>query len=116
MNRELICICCPRGCRLTAQITDGRVTQVTGNHCKRGETYAVSEVTAPVRMVTTTVRTQEGVSVPVRTAAPIPKEKIFACIEQIKAVELHLPVRCVDVILADAAGTGVAVVAARSLA
>jgi CxxC motif-containing protein len=115
MKRELICICCPRGCNLTAEIEDGKVVSVSGNSCKRGETYAVSEVTAPVRMVTTTIRTAEGVSVPVKTAQPIPKDKIFDCMEAIKAVTLHLPVKMGDVVLENAAGTGVSVIAGRTL-
>ena len=115
MKRELICICCPRGCNLTADIEDGKVIAVSGNFCKRGETYAISEVTAPVRMVTTTIRTIEGVSVPVKTAEPIPKDMIFACMEAIKAVELHLPVKMGDVVLENAAGTGVSIIAGRTL-
>lgn len=115
MTRNLICICCPRGCQLEVTLEDGQVTDVKGFSCKRGKDYAVSEVTAPVRMVTTTVRTEEGVSVPVKTAQPIPKDKIFACMEEIKAVRLHLPVQMGDVILENAAGTGIPVIAARSL-
>lgn len=115
MNRELICICCPRGCRLHAEVENGEVLEVTGNFCKRGKDYAVSEITAPVRMVTTTIRTAEGASIPVKTREPIPKEKIFGCMQEIKAAEVHIPVRMGDVLLPDVAGTGIPVIAARSI-
>lgn len=45
---ELICICCPMGCRMTVEKTaDGY--SVTGNTCPRGKKYAVEEMTAPDR-------------------------------------------------------------------
>lgn len=114
MTRELICICCPKGCRMAVTLEGNKVTSVTGNTCKRGKDYAVSEVTAPVRMVTATVRTAEGVSIPVKTAQPIPKGKIFESMREIKAATLTLPVKMGDVILENVAGTGIPVIAARS--
>ena len=52
MSREMICINCPMGCRLTVDDADKANITVTGNTCPRGVTYAVNEVTAPKRMVT----------------------------------------------------------------
>ena len=40
MKQELICIGCPMGCQLTAEVESGVVTQVSGNTCKRGDAYA----------------------------------------------------------------------------
>ena len=55
--KELICIVCPRGCHLKAEGPDGNGNySVTGNSCPRGRAYAVSELTHPVRTLTTTVR------------------------------------------------------------
>jgi len=116
MNRELICICCPMGCRMNVEIENGEVQSVTGNTCKRGSDYAVSEITAPVRMVTTTVRTAEGVSIPVKTASPIPKDRIFDCMREIKAAKVTLPVHTGDIILENTVGSGIAVVAAKTCA
>ena len=57
MQKELTCIQCPNGCRLTATRNgDGSVT-VTGNLCRRGEEFGTAELTCPRRSVTTTVRT-----------------------------------------------------------
>ena len=55
-KRELICIGCPMGCPLTVTLDGGAVVTVQGNTCPRGDAYARREVTAPTRIVTTTVR------------------------------------------------------------
>ena len=55
-KRELTCIGCPMGCALTVELENGAVTAVHGNTCPRGDAYARKEVTAPTRIVTTTVR------------------------------------------------------------
>ena len=56
MTKELVCIVCPRSCRMTIT-SDGDELVVTGNTCKRGKEFAVSEMTDPRRTVCTTVRT-----------------------------------------------------------
>ena len=59
-KRELTCIGCPMGCALTVELENGAVTAVHGNTCPRGDAYARKEVTAPTRIVTTTVRVAGG--------------------------------------------------------
>ena len=111
--KNFICINCPLGCPLTVEVENGQVVKVSGNTCKRGETYAVKEITAPSRTVTSTVRVKGGERpvVAVRTKTDIPKDKIFACMEAINAVEITAPVKIGDVVIADVCGTGVDVVA-----
>ena len=111
--KNFICINCPLGCPLTVEVENGQVVKVSGNTCKRGETYAVKEITAPSRTVTSTVRVKGGERpvVAVRTKTDIPKDKIFACMEAINQVEITAPVKIGDVIIADVCGTGVDVVA-----
>lgn len=115
MTKELICICCPMGCRMTVELDGEKIVSVTGNTCKRGSDYAVSELTAPVRMVTTTVRTADGVSIPVKTKTPVPKDRIFDCVNEIKKAVVALPVRAGDIIAENVASTGVPVIAAKSI-
>ncbi len=83
-RRELICIGCPLGCPLTVTMEGTEIT-VTGNTCKRGEIYAKKEVTNPTRVVTSSVHVEGGViaMVSVKTKDDIPKDKIFACMEEI---------------------------------
>ena len=103
---NIICIVCPKGCRLTV---DENTLAVTGNGCPRGAEYGKNELTHPVRVVTSTVRV-EGADIcrcPVKTAGSVPKEKMFAVMDALDGVCLHAPVHCGDVVLADVCGTGV---------
>ena len=116
--RELICIGCPLGCPLRVELNDaGEVLSVSGNTCKRGEEYGRREVTAPTRTVTSTVRVLGGNApvVPVRTAADIPKDKIFDCMEEIRKAEIAAPVKLGDVVIENVAGTGVSVVTTKAV-
>ena len=112
MTRELICIGCPMGCRLTAV-----VTRVTGNTCRRGEDYAKKECVAPMRTVTGTVALRGGrlPVLPVRTNGEVPKEKVLAVAEALRSAVAQAPVRAGDTVLHDVCGTGVDVIAVKSL-
>lgn len=116
-TRELTCICCPLGCPLTVTIQNNEISQVSGNNCKRGETYAKKEVTNPTRIVTSTVRVTGGSCpmVNVKTESDIPKDKISACIAALKGIEVPAPVKIGDVIVANVAGTNVNVIVARNV-
>lgn len=115
--RELTCIVCPVGCRLKAEVVDGEVRSVEGNSCKRGAAYARDELCAPKRTVTSTVRVSGGFLplLPVKTAAPVPKERIGQVLAQISAVRLGAPVAAGQVVIENVAGTGVNVIATRSM-
>lgn len=111
--RELTCIRCPRGCRLVA----GEGLAVKGAGCPKGIAYAEEELTHPVRTVTATVRLK-GASLarlPVRSREPVPREKVMPVIGALRGVQVSVPVETGDVVLADAAGTGVDIVATRSV-
>ena len=112
-KKSLICIGCPMGCMLSVTLENGEVTEVTGNTCKRGDVYARKEVTNPTRIVTTTVRLSGGGVVPVKTKEDIPKEKIFTVIDALRGLTVPAPVRIGDVLLPDAAGTGVPIIATK---
>ncbi len=114
---NLTCIGCPLGCQLTAQTENGQVITVTGNTCKNGDRYARKELTDPTRIVTSTVRVIGGTlpMVSVKTASDIPKGKIFDCIKALQQIEIPAPVSIGQVILSDAADTGVCVIATKSI-
>ncbi len=116
--QELICITCPRGCRLRVEREMSGELRVSGNACRRGIAYANAELNDPRRMIASTVRAIHGVHpvVPVATERPIPKAKIRDVMTQLRSVAVTAPVRIGDVILKDAAGTGVDVLASRDLA
>lgn len=116
-NRDLICIGCPLGCPLTVTIENGEVTSVTGNTCPKGDAYARKEVTNPTRIVTSSVVVEGGVApmVSCKTASDIPKGKIFEVAESLKAVCAKAPVAIGDVLLTNAAGTGVDIIATKNV-
>lgn len=117
MKKEIICTVCPRGCAITVEGGDGKVLSIEGNGCKRGQTFAETEFTAPVRLLTSTVRVagRENELLPVRTRTPILRDKLFDCMQAIKETTVTLPVKQHDVILADVCGTGVDVIASRDM-
>jgi CxxC motif-containing protein len=115
-RREMVCIVCPVGCRLRAgRRADG--VRVTGNACARGEKYALEEMTHPVRTVTTSVLVSGGHMglLSVKTQHPVPKDSMPGILRELRGVKARAPVNVGDVILADAAGTGVDVVATRRI-
>ncbi|MBE6663543.1 MAG: DUF1667 domain-containing protein [Ruminococcaceae bacterium] len=107
MKRELTCIACPLGCSLVVTLEGKNILSVVGNTCPRGKEYAINECTAPKRMVTTTVRCENGELVSVKTSKPIPKEKVFEAMEIINATVAKLPLNVGDVIISDLFGSTV---------
>ncbi len=116
-EKNLICINCPLGCMLTVAMDGKKIVSVAGNTCRRGDTYARKELTNPTRIVTSTVRVLGGSEsmVSVKTKEDIPKGKVLECVRALKDVVLPAPVKVGDVILEDAAGTGVSIVATKNV-
>ena len=110
MKRELTCIICPRGCALTADITETGVT-VTGHTCPKGEEYAIHECTNPVRTVTAIVRVanRENTMVSVKTENPVPKGKMMEVMAMLQKTSVEAPAAIGDVVLSDVFGTRVLV-------
>lgn len=116
---ELTCVCCPMGCLLVVERTSAdEATYVSGAGCARGKKYAPAEATRPERVVTTTVCVP-GAAEPlsVRTVAPVPRELMAEVVAAAKgaAVSMRAPVAIGDVVLANACGTGVDVIATKSV-
>ena len=118
MTRDMICVSCPIGCPLHVELDEnGKVLSVSGNTCKRGEKYAIDECTNPVRMLTSTIRVNGGKLpvVPVKTAKPIPKDKMFECMKAINNEVVDAPVKLGDVLISDVCDTGVDVIATNEV-
>jgi CxxC motif-containing protein len=114
MEKELICITCPKGCHLKVDV---EANKVTGNGCPRGAEYGINEVTHPVRVITSTVKVKNGQIpvVPVKTKTPIPKGLNFKCMEEINKATIVAPIYIGDIVIANILGTGVDVVATRNV-
>lgn len=116
-KKRMICITCPVGCSLEVTHDDKVVIKVDGQQCKKGIDYAKVELTDPRRMVTTTVKVRDGLHplVPVGISATLPKHLIFKLLEELRKVEIQAPVMIGRVIIDDVFGTGVKVIASRTM-
>jgi len=118
MLKNLTCIVCPMGCNLEIEIDDKNnksIKKVSGNQCKRGENYAKSEIICPTRTLTTTILTNDGRLLPVKTDKPIPKDFMFECMKKINGQTVSLPINVGDVIIENIANTGANIVATKNM-
>jgi CxxC motif-containing protein len=116
MKKEMTCIVCPIGCQMAIEGEEGNWV-VTGNTCKRGEVYAINEMTNPTRIVPTTVAINGAnlPRIPVKTDNPIPKGKIFDVMAEVNKVVVEAPVKTGDIIIENVLDTGCNIVATRTL-
>lgn len=114
--KELTCIGCPMGCALAVRMESSGIV-VTGNGCMRGAKYAESEMIHPVRMLTSTVEVRDGeiARLSVKTETEIPKEKIMACMREIRRASVEAPVKSGSVVIRNCAGSGVNVIATQNV-
>ncbi len=114
-TRTMICITCPKGCALQVTANGSTLVKAVGG-CKRGHEYAERELTDPRRMVATTVQIEKSLHplMPVYTTAAFPKSRIPELLTELKKIRLTAPIRMGSIILKDALGCGVDVVASRS--
>ncbi|MDH5419494.1 MAG: DUF1667 domain-containing protein [Candidatus Bathyarchaeota archaeon] len=115
--RVITCIICPVGCRARLTMKNGKITEIEGLECPRGEEYVRRELEAPVRDFFTTVRIKGAVIpvLPVRSTQPIPKDKIMDCVLELANVVVDAPVQAGEIIAKNPLGLGVDIVATRDL-
>ena len=99
MKRRWTCIECPIGCEIDVELEDEKVVSLTGNCCPRGKVYAEAEVVCPKRVVTSTVRAENGEMIPVKTDRPVRKDAIFEVLKKINAITCKMPVALGDILV-----------------
>ncbi len=126
----MICILCPRGCRLIvdprpeapSQLEDQnrnhnhnqniQAIQVKGNQCPKGIDYARQEVLDPRRTLTTTLAIRgTRQRLPVRTQGEIPLNTLEQAMTILRTVQADPPIHMGQIIVEDLLGTGIPVVA-----
>ena len=115
MIKKITCIECPKGCILEVEIDGAKIIEIRGNDCPKGIAYAKAEIENPLRILTSSVQA-EGLSlkmIPVRTDRPIPKDKLFEGMEEIKLIRIEKELGVGEVIIKDFLGLGVNLVATR---
>lgn len=115
--QELTCIVCPNGCTLRVEEQPKGGYAVSGQRCKRGDAFALEELTAPKRVICSTVRTvwPHIPVVPVRLSAPIPKEQIFPVMAEINKVLVTLPTGRGHAVIQNVLGLGVDVIVTSNI-
>lgn len=80
----ITCILCPKGC----SITYGENDTVTGNCCRRGAEYAQRERVEPERILTASMCDANGCAVPVKSNAPLPKQRLLQAAQELRHITL----------------------------
>lgn len=113
---KMICLNCPTGCILEVTLVQDRM-ETTGHKCSKGLEFAKREWFNPMRMLTTTVKTDDDQlrRVPVRTTSAIPKGKIMEAMIALDSVVVTLPISNGTVIIRDFMNLGVDVIATYTM-
>ena len=114
---SMICVGCPVGCDIKVTVRDKELLSVEGNACPRAVQFARTEIANPVRVFATTVRVSGGrlPVCPVRSRGPVPKDRLFDISRETARIVVPAPVRIGQVVLTDACGSGVDIIATRDL-
>ncbi|MGE4320697.1 MAG: DUF1667 domain-containing protein [Acholeplasmataceae bacterium] len=113
MKNDMICILCPRGCHLHVD----KDMVVKGNFCPRGQTYAIEEMTHPVRILTTTMKTndQSHPRLTIKSKEGIPKALLFEAMNEISHTTLKKHVKIGDIVITNICQSGVDMIATQNL-
>ena len=111
--KEIICIVCPKGCRLLVDEENG--FNVSGFGCNRGIEYGKTEVQNPTRIITSTVSVNGSriTRCPIKTSNTIPKGLLLEAMTIIKDTKIKAPVKEGEVVINNICSTGVDCVATR---
>ncbi len=114
MEKQFICIICPRSCPITV---DTETMVIKGNKCMRGRQYVNSELTEPRRTLTSTVRieSEKVMLLPVKTDRPIKKEDLFAAMKKISKISVKAPIRIGEVIVSDFTEDGTNLISTKTI-
>lgn len=117
MTKTYTCILCPGGCQIETAYDGTEVLSLKGNKCPRGAAYVEQELTHPVRTISTSVLVRGG-ELPlcsVRLTNPVPREKIFDVIGEVRKLCLDAPVQIGQILIHDVLGLDSDVIATRPI-
>ena len=115
MLKQFTCIICPNGCEIQALLENRKIKSLSGALCKKGEAYVRQELAAPVRNIASSVLVSHGrlPLVSVRLTAPIPKDRVFDAMREIRKIHLDAPVRAGQVVIPHLLGLNSDVIATK---
>lgn len=108
MKKTLTCIICPKGCTLTAEIIESKVS-VSGHSCPKGAEYAENEVLHPMRTVTATIRVanRENTMVSVKTESTVAKDRMMSVMAALRDTVVNAPITIGQVLLENVEGSAI---------
>ena len=114
--KDIRCIICPTGCLVHVENINGELI-IEGHSCKRGEVYAKDEFIAPKRILTTTMRVENGFLplVPVRSDKPMPKDKLVETLKEIAKNQPKAPIKMGDILIENVLELNINIIASRDL-
>ena len=118
MKKEIVCVICPRGCRIKIEGHADQIIKIENYGCTRGIDYASDEFKNPRRILTSSIPiegTKDGRMLPIRSSTPIPKNLIILCMEQIKKTGVKASVQMHQIIIKNILGTGSDIIACRNM-
>jgi len=117
MNKKKItCIQCPLGCQLEIEVQGKDDIKLKGNKCQKGIEYGRQEVLLPVRVLTTTIKTEnpDEPLLPVRSDKPIPRDKLAESMKVIAGYTVSGKTKINDTIIRDILNTGANIIASKT--
>ncbi len=100
MKRDLVCIVCPKGCRLTLEYEGNNLLSVGGATCPKGKEYATSEISDPRRNFagSVTIRGGRFRTCSVKSSHSIPLDKLIRLGELSHGITIDAPVNVGDTV------------------
>ncbi len=116
-KRHLVCVVCPIGCEIDVVHDGSKIISMEGNKCERSEEFVSQELVEPMRVLTTTIRIEGSrwPVIPVRTGKSVPSRLFPRIMRKLRGINLQAPVNMLDVVVRDVLGTGVNVIATRTM-
>jgi CxxC motif-containing protein len=107
-QKKMICIRCPMGCQIEVLLKENNEVEVSGSVCKLGREYAKDEIFNPHRILTSLVRVKYGIypQVSVWTTKPIPKNRIWDVMKELRKFEIVAPVNVNQILIKNILGLG----------
>jgi CxxC motif-containing protein len=111
------CIVCPTGCSIKVIGKDPKNVTFEGYTCNRGLEYAEQEFREPKRILTTTMKVENGSLplVPVRTDKPLLKDRLTEALKVIAQSQTKAPVKMGDVLIKNILDLDINIIASRDL-
>lgn len=117
MLKTVTCILCPNSCEIQGDWNGADLFDIQGNLCKKGAEYILRELQHPTRNFASSVLVTDG-ELPlcsVRLTKPIPKERIFDVMQEIKKLRLTAPVKRGQVVIPNILGLGADLIATKTV-